>query len=138
MRIENSIEIEAPPARVWELTVDVESWPELTSTISRIERLDTALLDVESKARVEQPGQMARIWTVTALEPGRRFAWSTQAFGATITATHLLRPSEAGTTNTLVVEVEGRLSALIGALVRRPIAKAIETENRGFKAAAEQ
>lgn len=138
MRIEHRIEIVAPVTRVWELTLDVESWPEHTPTMTSVERLDTGPLAVGSRVRIKQPGQRARVWTVTELEPEQRFTWSTRAMGTTMTGSHLVAATDVGTTNTLVVEIEGGLAPLVGVLVRRPVARAIATENQGFKAAAEQ
>lgn len=138
MRIENSIEIEAPVDRVWELTLDVEAWPDHTPTMTSIERLDTSPLGVGSRVRIKQPGQRSRVWTVSAFEPGRVFAWTTRAMGTTMTGAHLLDPSKTGTSQTLSISLEGRFSRLVGALIRRPIGKAIATENQGFKAAAEK
>jgi uncharacterized membrane protein len=138
MRIENTISIEAPVDRVWELTLDVESWPRHTPTMTAIERLDSSPLAVGSRARIKQPAQPTRVWTVTALEPGRRFAWTTRAMGTTMTGSHMLDPGPDGTTiQTLTVDIEGPLGRLVGALVRRPIAKALSAENEGFKQAAE-
>lgn len=137
MRIENSIDIDAPIERVWALTIDVESWPKHTPTITAVERLDTGPLHVGSTARIEQPGQRPRTWTVTELEEPRRFSWSARAMGTTMTASHELRTGEGRTTNRLVVEIEGAPAPIVGALLRRPIGKAIATENDGFKAAAE-
>lgn len=137
MRIHNTISIEAPVERVWELTLDVESWPRHTPTMTTIERLDSSPLAVGSKVRIKQPAQRPRVWTVTALEPQTRFAWTARAMGTTMTGSHLLAPSPSGTTQTLAIDIEGPLSRLVGALVRRPVAKAIATENRGFKEAAE-
>lgn len=141
MRVEHSIEIVAPVARVWELTVDVESWPKLTPTITSVERLDERLdpapFRVGSTARIKQPAQRAKTWTVTVLDPQRRFAWATRTLGTTMTASHVLAATPTGTRNTLAVDIEGRLAPLVGALVRRPVLKAISTENHGFKSAAE-
>ncbi len=138
MRIEHSIDIAAPISTVWGLTIDIESWPTITPTITSVERLDSGSLEIGSKARLKQPGQLLRVWTVTALEPEHRFTWSTRAMGVTMTGSHVLAESEAGTTNTLTVDIDGPLSPIIGAVVRGPISKAIATENRGFKVAAEQ
>jgi uncharacterized membrane protein len=138
MKIENSIEIKAPVADVWDLTVDVEAWPEHTPTMTSVERLDSGPLEVGSQALVKQPGQRAKVWTVTALDPGHRFAWSTKAMGVDMTGAHVLDATESGTTNTLTIEMEGRLSSLVGSLFGRPIAKAIAQENKGFKTAAER
>ena len=138
MRIEHSIEIAAPVARVWKLTLDVEAWPDLTPTITRIEWLSDPPIGVGSRARIKQPAQRAKVWEVTALEPERCFAWATKSLGLKMTGTHRMTPSEAGTTNTVSVDLAGPLGLLLGALVRGTIRKAITTENEGFKAAAER
>lgn len=137
MRIENTINIEAPVERVWELTIDVESWPEHTPTMTSIERLDGFPLDVGSRVRIKQPAQRAKVWTVTTMEPGRRFAWTTRAMGTTMTGSHALRTDGQGTTQTLSVDIDGPLSRLVGAAVGRAVARAIAIENQGFKTAAE-
>ena len=138
MRIEHTIGIDAPVSEVWALTIDIETLPSLTSTITSAERLDDRPLTVGSKVRLKQPGQRERVWTVTALEPERLFAWSTRAMGTTMTATHELTGSGDGTNNTLRIDIEGALAPLVGALVKKPIAKALATENMGFKRAAER
>ena len=90
MRIENSIDIAAPIERVWALTLDVESWPKHTPTITRIERLDLGPIAVGSAARITQPALGERIWTVTTIEPGRHFAWATRFMGVSMTGGHHL------------------------------------------------
>lgn len=138
MRIEHSIDIAAPVERVWELTMDVESWPNLTPTITLIERLEPGPLTVGAMARIKQPGQRARIWTVTALEPNQRFSWATRVMGMKMTGGHYLAVTTGGTTNTLTLDVEGPLSPVLGRLLRRPFLKSIQAENEGFKRAAER
>lgn len=137
MRIEHTTEIAAPVSTVWELTLDVESLPEITPTITEVERLDDGPIGVGSATRLKQPGQRPRVWTVTELEPEHRFAWSTRVLGTEMTGAHVLSVSESGTKNTLTVDIDGPLAPIVGALVRRPILKAIATENQGFKEAAE-
>ncbi|MGE3960094.1 MAG: SRPBCC family protein [Dehalococcoidia bacterium] len=137
MKIEHRIEIAAPVERVWELTLDVEAWPQLTPSITSVRRLDTGPMALGSQARIKQPAQSERTWTVTELQPLRRFAWATKVMGATMTGGHDLEAVPGGTRNTLSVRVEGALAPLLGLLIRRPIAKAIAMENEGFKRAAE-
>ncbi|MGH1493209.1 MAG: SRPBCC family protein [Acidimicrobiales bacterium] len=137
MRIENTLHIDAAVERIWELTLDVEAWPTHTPTMTSVKRVDQLPLAVGSAVRIKQPGQRERVWTVSALEPGRRFAWSTQTMGTAMTGAHTLTATPSGTTQTLSVDIEGKLSRLVGAILRRPIAKAIAAENLGFKAAAE-
>ncbi len=137
MRIEHEIEINAPVARVWGLTIDVESWPEMSPTMESVKRLDTGPLSVGSQALIQQPGQRATVWTVTRLDHEKSFVWSTRSLGMTMTGIHRLRPVGRSTVNTLVVEIEGGLAPMIGRLLRRPILGAISAENEGFKKAAE-
>jgi uncharacterized membrane protein len=137
MKIQHSIEIDASVDRVWELTMDVEAWPAHTPSMTSVERLDATPLAVGSQARIKQPAQPERVWTVTTFEPRQRFAWSTKAMGTRMTGGHQLEERNGGTTNTLTVDIEGPLAPLMGLLMRRPIRKAIEQENEGFKAWAE-
>jgi uncharacterized membrane protein len=135
--IEHRIDIDAPPEAVWALTLDVESWPDHTPTMTSVERLDAGPIAIGSRARVAQPGQRAKVWVVDELVDGSTFAWSTRAIGSTMRGRHAIEPGPKGCSNTLSVEIEGPTARLLGFLVRRPIAKAIAKENEGFKNAAE-
>ncbi len=138
MRIEHTIEIDAPIERVWETTLDVESWPKHTPTIESVERLDDGPIAVGSRARIKQPGQGAKVWTVSSLDHEKRFAWATKAFGTTMTGDHVLESKDGATTrNTLAIEMQGGLAPVVSALLRRPILGAITKENQGIKSAAE-
>lgn len=137
MKVEHDIEIAAPVSRVWQLTTDVEAWPSFTPTMTKVDRLEDGMLAVGSRARIEQPGQSPRVWTVTELEPERRFAWATRALGVSMIATHDLAPTENGTRNVIAVHLPGLLGGFLGILLRRPLRKALAAENEGFKAAAE-
>jgi len=136
MRIEHALEIHAPPERLWALTARVEDWPRITPTVTSVEALDDGALRVGSRFRLKQPGQPPRVWTVTTLEPGRRFAWSTRLLGCTMTGIHELQATDAGTRNVLRVELTGWSAGLVGFLLRVPIARAIARENEGFRVAA--
>ena len=52
MQLEKSIEINAPPAKVWAALVDVESWPLWTESMEKVERLDHVRFGVGSEARI--------------------------------------------------------------------------------------
>ena len=123
---------------VWDLTMDVESWPAITPTVTHIERLDDAPLRVGSDVKIKQPGQRERIWTVNTLDPKQRFAWSTKAMGMTMTGSHQLDESDNGTSNTLSIDLHGPLAPVLGPLLRRPLRRALEAENEGFRSAAER
>ena len=138
MSISHSIDISAPTATVWGLTVAVEGWPDVSpTTMTSVERLDNGPLQVGSTARIVQPRQRPSLWTVTQLEPGRVFVWTTRVVTVVTTAIHRIEPTPHGCRNTLSVELGGFGSGLVRRLVGRRIQEAIATENEGFRRAAE-
>ena len=137
MHVEDRIEIDAPAAVVWDLTVDVERWPESTPTITSVERLDDGPFGLGSQARIKQPAQRPAVWTVTAFEPGRHFAWATKTLGMRLEGGHLIEPNGSSCTNTLTLDVTGPLASTVGRLLAGQFRKAITTENQGFKRTAE-
>ena len=136
MRLENEIDIAAPGETVWALTLDVEQWPDLTPTMTEITRLDDGPLAVGSQARVKQPAQRARVWTVTRLEPNH-YEWDAAMGLIRMRGGHHITPTDTGCTNRLTLDLEGFGSGLFGLVAKRTLAKALQTENEGFKAAAE-
>lgn len=137
MRIEDVQVIRATPETVWALTADIERWPSITPTITSVERLDDGPLRVGSRARLSQPRQPQRVWTVSTFDPPRRFEWSTRVGPLTMTGGHLVEPAPEGCRNRLSVEVTGFGAGLFGLLVKRQLAAAIRTENDGFRRTAE-
>lgn len=137
MRFESELLIAASTEIVWDLTIDVESWPRWTPTMRSVELLDPPPVQIGSRARIEQPRSPASVWTVEVLEPGRRFVWATSLGGARMVAGHELTAEGDGCRNRLTVDLEGRGSGLLGRLVGKQIQAAIVTENDGFRAAAE-
>lgn len=138
MLISNELTIDAPVERVWALTVDVENLPTLTPTMTEVHKLDNGPLAVGSRARIKQPGQSARVWTVTDLVPNSRFFWRTKAFGMSMTGGHTLTATDdGGCRNVLSVALTGFGSGLLGRMIGGQLRKAIATENEGFRKAAE-
>jgi hypothetical protein len=138
MRWENTVEIDAPAETVWQLTLAVTGWPDFTPTMTSVERLDAGPLRVGSQARIKQPGQSKAVWTVTRLDPARRFfAWQTRRIGLTMLGSHLVEDRGQGCRNTLGIELTGRGAGLFwflfGALIRRSLV----TENASFRARAQ-
>jgi uncharacterized membrane protein len=137
MRIESRADIRASVDQVWSITEDVERWPSITPTITSVERLDEGPLRLGSTVRIAQPRQRPAIWTVTAIEPGRYFEWQTKVFGITMTGSHRLEAIPDGCRNWLGLELSGFGSKLLGRIVGGKLQQAIDTENKGFKQAAE-
>lgn len=129
--------IDAPAARVWELTTAIEGWPAMTPTVTVAELLDPGPLRVGSRARLVQPGQRPAVWTVTELEPGRSFTWRSARPGLAMVGTHVVEPAGDGCTSTLALELAGPLARLVAPLAASRARRTIATENAGLKAAAE-
>lgn len=139
MQFRDDVLIAAPLDVVWGLTVDVESWPELTPTITSVRRLDAGELRLGSQARIVQPRQRPAVWTVTEFEPHRRFAWGTTVLGVRMVGTHVLEPTDdGGTRNTLLLDLDGFGAGLLGRIVGGAMRHAIHTENQGFRRRAEE
>ncbi len=136
MRLENEIDIAAPAETVWALTVDIEGWPEITPTMTEVTRLDDGPIAVGSQARVKQPAQRARVWTVTRLEPNH-YEWDATFGSIRMRGGHHVSPADGGCTNRLTLDLDGFGGGLFGRVAGRTLAKALQTENEGFKAAAE-
>jgi uncharacterized membrane protein len=131
-------QVDAPVATVWDVTVDIEGLPATTPTITQAERLDGGPLRVGSRARLRQPHMRPAVWTVTRLEPQELFEWSTRVGWLTMTGRHRLRPVATGTANHLEVELVGFGAGVATRLLGGSIRRAITTENRGVKVAAER
>jgi uncharacterized membrane protein len=137
MQITSERDIAASVDRVWQLTIDIERWPTLTPTVTSVERLDDGPLHVGSAARVVQPRQRPTVWTVTTFDEGKVFEWKAKMLSVTMTGTHRLEATADGCHNTLMIGLSGFGSSVLGRMVGRQIKTAIDTENDGFKKAAE-
>ena len=137
MRIQDETTIHAPAATVWALTSDIDHWPKLMPTVTAVQRLDGGALAVGSRARVSQPRQRPRIWTVTEVLPESRFVWEAPLGRAKMTATHHISATDDGCRNILAIDITGAGSGLIGRFVHHRVAKTLATENACFKQSAE-
>lgn len=133
-----TIEINAPPDRVFRIMADVEKWPEWTRTVTSIKRLDAGPLKVGSRARVKQPKLITAVWTVTRLEPGRGFAWVSRSPGVRVTGGHWTEPNGTGTRLTLSLLFEGLLAPLAAWMFRGLNEKYLNIEAAGLKRTCEQ
>jgi carbon monoxide dehydrogenase subunit G len=136
---EETIDIAAPAQAVWDVTVDIERWPEWTASAKKAERTVAGPLTVGSTARLWLRGAIgASTWTVTAFEPPRLFAWESRIGpGVLSTATHEIRPAGDGARVVLRVEMMGLLAGLAGLLLGRVSRQNLRTEAEGLKRACE-
>ena len=134
MRLENILRIDAPLDVVWQVTEDVERWPEWTPTVTAARRLDQGPFDVGSTALLTLPRVPESTWTVTSLTRGERFSWETQARGTRMIATHEMTPIDARHTQSLVrIEMIGPIVTLLWPVFRFTGRRLLEQENAGLK-----
>jgi uncharacterized membrane protein len=132
-----TIDIAAPPERVWQVVTDVEDWPRWTASMSAIKRLDDGPLRMGSRARIKQPGLPVLVWEVTELDEGTSFTWVTHTPGVASTAAHLVSATANGSRLTLSVTWTGIFGGLTGALMGKRTRKSLTVDADGHKACAE-
>lgn len=138
MELSTSIEIAAPPARVWDVLVDVERWPEWTESVTSTTPLDDGPLAVGSRVEVSQPRIPTGTYTVTSLEHGTSFTWEQRQPGSVVVAHHDSTPLPGGGTRVeLRVVMSGLLGGVVGRLYRRLTERYLGMEAAGLKARAE-
>lgn len=129
MRHEITTTITAPADLVWRTISTVEKWPEWTPTMEEISRLDDGELHVGSTARVRQPKQPARTWTVTELTPGRSFTWTTKGAGLHLSADHVIVGEQDGKVAVLLTfEMSGVVAPLANLLSGSMVRRLVDTE----------
>jgi uncharacterized membrane protein len=134
---ETTIEIAAPPARVWAVMSDIGRWHEWTASITSVQRLDSGPLRVGSRARVKQPKLAASVFEVTSWNPERGFDWVTRSPGLQGLGRHLIEPTPGGSRVKLSVTFSGPLAGLIARFFGGLTTRYIGMEAEGLKRRAE-
>ena len=52
---EDTVEVDADPSRVWQVLVDVESWPQWTPSMTTVEMVTPQPLGPGSRVAIKQP-----------------------------------------------------------------------------------
>lgn len=128
-----TIDIAAPPERVWAVLSDVESWPSWTPTVTAVTLLDDRNLQLGGRAKVQQPRLPDAEYVVTELIAGRSFTWVADRPGVRTTASHTIEPLPAGARVRLSVAQTGWLGALAGHLYRSLTDRYLANEANGLK-----
>jgi hypothetical protein len=133
MILENKIDIQANPKLVWQVTIDVESWPIWSPAMKKIIRMDSNEFKPGSAALIKQKLLPETLWVVTELTPNSSFSWHAKVFGIEMIATHILIPIDSGVTSVLKLEMLGWMTKLFGSVIKKPPSKALREENWGLK-----
>jgi uncharacterized membrane protein len=128
-----TVDIDAPPEKVFAVLCDVEHWPEWTATMTSVQRLDKGPLAVGSRAQVRQPRLRPAVWQVTEFEDNRNFTWTTRAPGLRMKAGHLVEPRGSGSRVALTFEMSGLIAPLMSRVYGNLIEQYVTTESQGLK-----
>ena len=139
IHVERTIQINAPPERVWSVMKDVERWPEWTESMKSVERLDTGEFGLGTKAKLKiRRSPNANVWKVTELTPDRSFTWETNSGGVKGVAAHVIEPAGDASKVTLTVDLSGPVATLFGWFIAGPSRDNVRMEAEGLKRRSEE
>lgn len=128
------VEIRVSPARVWAVLLDVERWPEWTTSVTRVQRMELGPLTLGSRTRIWQPRLMPAVWCITSLDEGRRvFGWTTRTLGVKIVGRHQVDASKNHSRVALSLHYTGPLSVVVARVYHGLISDYIRREGDGLK-----
>lgn len=149
MRDAVSVQVDAPPLRVWELVSDITNTGRFSPETFEAEWLGAAsgpAVGVRFRGHVKRNGRGPTYWStcrIVACEPGREFAFVVEVGDATLnTWRYVFEPRDGGTMVTESFELTDRLGtriywALLGPLRGRTNRKGMRTTLLRIKAEAE-
>jgi uncharacterized protein YndB with AHSA1/START domain len=132
-----TIDIAAPPERVWQVMSDTDRWHEWTRSVTSVKRLGGGPFAVGSRAVIRQPKFPPAMWKITAIEPGKSFTWINSAPGLRVIAHHWVEPTMAGSRATLSLELQGVFGGVFGRMTKAITERYLSLEARGLKARSE-
>ena len=137
MRFESSIDIDAPPEKVWTLIDKLEQWPQWMPSIKKIERVSKGPLTAGSQLSVtaKVSGLTVKLlMTIIKFVPERTVVMQGKALGTSLTRFYNLEPLNDKTRATIGGEVSGVLAWLArrgGQAVSDEIAQAAKKRIEG-------
>lgn len=137
---QHTINIAAPPTRVWDVISDVERWPEWTASVTEVVMTTGGSPAVGSRVRIRQPKLRPTEWTITDWRPGVRFTWVSKSLGLRATGDHAITPSPARAdhcTLVLTLTFEGVLAGVVAFVGGNLVRRYMELEANGAKARSE-
>jgi uncharacterized membrane protein len=138
MRFEESIEIDAPPQRVWEVLSDLEAWPQRIETVDDVELVTPAPLAKGSQVRLKQPKLPEGTWDITVWDAPSYFEWRQKSGGMTSVASHRVEPLEDRRSRlSLTLDMRGPLIPIVALFYKGLTNRYMTLEAQGMKRAAE-
>src|SRR6188472_3056911 len=137
MRFEQSIEIDAPHRRVWDVLTDIEAWPQRIETVDTVELLTPAPVTEGSRVRLRQPKLPEGTWDITVWDAPSYFEWTQKSAGMHMVAGHRVEPLGDGRTRLTLTLDMGGLLLPVAWFYRGLTNRYTNLEAEGMKRAAE-
>ena len=138
MRFETSVDVDAPGDVLWMVLLDVESWPELTPSMTAVTKSADGRLEVGSSVWIKQPRLPRTEWVITELDDGSRFVWEARGMGVRSTAAHEIHdPTPDRCRLRLVLDMAGPFGAAFGSIYGGMNRRYMDLEAAGLKRKAE-
>lgn len=138
MHFEQSVEVDAPPQRVWDVLTDLDAWPRRIETVDEVELLTPPPIAIGSRVRLKQPKLGEGTWEVSAWDAPSWFEWRQKASGVTTLAGHRVDALEPGRSRlTLTLDMQGLLVPVFGRMFKGLTNDYMTREAQGIKRAAE-
>ncbi len=116
------------------MLLDVERWPEWTSSVTRVKRMDIGPLTLGSRTQIHQPKLTPAVWKITSLDEQRRtFAWTARSFGVKVVAHHQVEKHGTGSRATLSLRYSGPLGPIMARMLRNLNWDYLGREGNGLK-----
>ena len=133
-----SVDVNAPPERVWAVMADAERWHEWTPSVTSVQLLDKPLA-VGGRAVIRQPELPPAKFRITAMEPGRSFTWATGYPGVVyVHAKHTVEPTPTGARARLALRFDGLLGGMMGKKMAALNRRYLKMEAAGLKRFSEE
>ena len=131
-------EIRVSPARVWSVLLDVERWPEWTTSVTKVQRMDLGPLTLGSRTRIWQPRLMPAVWCVTSLDKTAPiFVWTTHSSASRSSPATRSNAIGAHSRVTLGLHYSGVLGPIMARFQRDLIWDYLAREGTGLRARCE-
>ena len=138
MRFEQSIDVDAPQQRVWDVLVDFEAWPRRMETVDAAELLTPAPVGEGSRVRLKQPRLPEGEWEITAWDAPSSFEFRQQSGGIATVAGHRVEALDPDRSRlTLTLDMRGLLVPVFGRIYKGLTNRYMTSEAQGIKRAAE-
>lgn len=135
IQISHEIDISSTLETAWHVTIDVQTWPKWSPTITRAQQIGSDALMTGNHFRLKQPLQVEKTWEVTAFEPPCFAAWKTESRSGVMLAEHAFSEKAYGVVSRLTLILDA--NRIVGQFLSPILYRALRAENSALKTRCE-